>query len=156
MTDKVEILELYKTFVETITANEQRRQSLSAFYTSLIAIGAAALGSESGFDPVWIVLAILIVSVIWFLTMRYFSRLASAKFQVINEMERNFTIRPFEQEWHYFKNKPSKDGKSTVPRSWSRWTLTHFDQVMPALATMCSIAYLIHRIIVDPGAPQMM
>lgn len=153
MTEKSEIIELYSVFVGTVTASEQRRQTLSAFYTSLIAAGAAVLGSGSEFDSAWIVSAILIVSVIWFMTMRYFRRLASAKFKVIREMESHFSMQPFDMEWHHFKNKPSKDGESMIPRRWSQWTLTHFDQVVPLLATVFSTAYLIYRAFADPAAP---
>lgn len=153
MTDRAEILELYKVFVDTITANEQRRQTLSAFYTSLIAAGAALLGSGRHYDPVWIVSAVLVVSLIWFLTMRYFRRLAQAKFKVIGEMETHFELRPFELEWRHFKNKSSTDSETVKPRKWSRWTLTHFDQVIPLLAAISSAGYLLYRVFVDPNCP---
>jgi hypothetical protein len=143
MTEKEQILELYKTFVETITANEQRRQALSAFYTSLIAAGGAASNS-SAFDSELLALAILIVSLIWLVSVRYFRRLAWAKFAVIHEMESHFALRPFEREWQYFTT--TTDAKRRlVPRRWSRWTLTHFDQVIPSLTAAASLCYLLYR-----------
>ncbi|MGB0689415.1 MAG: RipA family octameric membrane protein [Candidatus Puniceispirillum sp.] len=37
-------------------------------------------------------------------TIRYFRRLAKAKFMVIEELERTWSIQPFKLEWGYFKS----------------------------------------------------
>ena len=158
MSDREEVLELYKAFVDTITANEQRRQTLSAFYTSLIAAAGALLASDHQYEPIWIAVVVLIVSTIWFLSVRYFRRLASAKFAVIRQMEAHFSIRPFELEWHHFKHKTAEtkkggeegnlevDEAKPEQRKWARWTLTHYDQVIPLLAVVASGVYLFLQI----------
>ena len=138
MTSSDEMLELYKTYVETITANESRRQSISALYVSLIAAAGALLASDTESNEVWIAAAILIVSVVWFLSVRYFARLARAKFDVIERMESTFSFAPFAVEWEQFKS----DGASSR-LGLSGWTLTRFDQVIPGLSAACSCAFLL-------------
>ena len=144
VSDKTETLELYKVFVETITATEQRRQAFGAFYTSLIAAGAALAGADEEIDFLWIAVIALGVSIVWFLTIQYFHRLASAKFAVVASMESELAIRPFELEWYHFKNKIGPNGDA-VPRPLSRWTLKHFDQVVPVAVMAASVVYLTFR-----------
>ncbi len=144
MTERQETLELYKTFVETITANEHRRQSLSAVYTSLIASALALVASDAEFDLAWISLGVFVVALVWFLSVRYFRRLAAAKFEVVKKMEREFCIQPFALEWLYFKHKaPKEKGDGPEKRKWARVTLTHYDQAVPLLAMLFSGGYLL-------------
>ena len=109
MTDKEEALELYKTYVDTITANEQRRQQLAAFYLSLVAAGIALLGTIKGIDPLAVLGPMFVIAAVWYATIRYFRRLAQAKFKVIAELESHFTIRPFQLEHRYYKSKSNTD-----------------------------------------------
>ena len=150
-----EAIELYKTYVETITANEHRRQSIGALYTSLIAAAGVLLASDREFDPHWIALGVLVISGVWLASVRYFIRLAQAKFVVIRQLEDQFSIKPFRREWQAFKQH-EKPGETEVSGDdtpltesearrarWSMWTLTHYDQVVPGMAGLTSLAYLL-------------
>lgn len=144
MTDKTELIELYKIVVNTITANEQRRQQGNAVYLSMVAAGMAAIGGIKNFDPVYLALPALPISLIWFASVRYFRQLARAKFRVIGEIEKNFSIRPFELEWQHFKS--STDGNLRLPK-WLRlrFGLTHLEMCVPAFLAAASALYLMSR-----------
>lgn len=140
MNEKQEILELYKVMVETITANEQRRQQASALYLSLIAAGITALGAIKGLDPIYIALPSCLVALIWFRTIVYFRRLASAKFNVISKMEKNFSIHPFELEWKIFKKGSEKGWRKLFSHG-----LTELEMIVPGLLTFISGIYVFYR-----------
>ena len=57
--------------------------------------------------PYWPYLAGLglVISIVWFLTVRYFRRLADAKFDVIKKMEASLPVSPFELEHNAYKAK---------------------------------------------------
>ena len=75
--------------------------------------------------------------------------MASAKFKIIAEMESHFAIKPFELELWRFKKKPAKESDGWVAQKCSRWTLTHFDQVLPSLIALTSAIYLIYKILLS-------
>ncbi|TXL12628.1 hypothetical protein BMR04_15250 [Methylococcaceae bacterium HT3] len=72
MNDMQNIVEIYGVYVQTITANEQRRQALSAFYLSVVAAGIALLASEKEIEYLAIAVPISIVSLVWLSTIQYF------------------------------------------------------------------------------------
>ena len=147
MMEKSEMLELYSVYAQTVTANEQRRQALSAFYTSLIAIGVVLLSSDNNYDRVWIISALFVVSVIWYFTIRYFRRLAKAKFEVIKLMESHFAVQPFGLEWKFFKGElPGNVETPKKKRRWVQISLTHFDMAIPLIMLVSCGAYLLYRL----------
>lgn len=148
MTDKEEILELYKVFVGTITANEQRRLQLTAVFLTLMAAGVTALGTIKDIDPMYIVAPAFVVSLVWFSGIRHFRRLAKAKFKVIATMERHFSIRPFELEWNIFSS--SADGGSTKDENRKprfRFGLARLEMFVPGALMFLSGLYVLYRLL---------
>ena len=137
MSDRQEIVELYGIYVQTITANEQRRQALAAFYLSLVAAGIAMLASDKDIQYLTIAIPISIVSLVWFATISYFRNLAQAKFKVIGDLEAKFEIKPFTDEWRYYKDARGK---------W-RIGLTHLELIVPATLFITSISYIGYTIL---------
>lgn len=137
MNDMQNIVEIYGVYVQTITANEQRRQALSAFYLSLVAAGIALLASEKEIEYLAIAVPISIVSFVWFSTIQYFRNLAKAKFKVIAELEDCFEIKPFAHEWGYYKQ---EKGKYTIG-------LTHLELIIPSVLFVASSIFIVYRII---------
>ena len=136
MSDNPRNIDIYSVYVQTITANEQRRQALAAFYLSLVAAGIALFASEKITEYVAIVIPISIISMVWFSTIRYFRRLAKAKFKVISELESGFDIKPFAKEWEYYK---SGQGRLKIG-------LTHIELIIPALIFVVSTSYVLYRV----------
>ena len=133
--------ETYAIYVQSIIATEQRRQSISATYLSLMGAGFAAIGAIRSIDPAFLVIPLTVVSLVWLSSLVYLGRLAKSKFHVIERMEQDWVIKPFGDEWHYFK--ASKTSFAT------RWIskLTFIEMIIPALALVTGTTYLAYRLI---------
>lgn len=140
MTGEGDITALYTTYVATITANEQRRAQMSSIYLSAFAAVGAAFGALK-LDFVYAAAPILVVALIWFASIRYFRRLASAKFKVVAELEALLPYQPFAKEWAFYKGSadPDKEQKKYLG-------LAHLDMMVPAILALASAGYLIFRL----------
>lgn len=134
-----ESIELYKIMIDTITANEQRRQQMTSVNISLLVAGAAALGGIEKLDPIYISLPALPLAMIWYLSIQYFRRLAKAKWAVVHEIEKEFEYQPFYDEWRKTKEEPNH-----LP-----FGLTHLEMVVPAIIFSVSLIYIAHRSIIQ-------
>lgn len=130
-----ERLELYKVMIATITAAEQRRQQVTTVNISLVVAGMTALGGIKGLDPIYIALPALPLAVIWLSSIRFFRRVAKAKWEVVGELEREFEAQPFGDEWRTVKDK-----LDVMP-----FGLTHLEMFIPAAIITASTLYLIFR-----------
>lgn len=136
MTDRPDITVIYQTYVETITANEHRRQNASTIYLSLVSALVAFSGSKYSIDPLYIVGPIALVAFIWMLTIRYFRHLAQAKFSIISEIENDWAVKPFSREWEVYK----------ANKTW-RVGLTQIEFLVPTLILIGASCYLVYRFI---------
>jgi hypothetical protein len=123
--------------VETITANEQRRQNASAIYIALVSAAIAFWGANLSIDPLVVVAPVTVGSLLWALKMFYFRSLARAKFAVIAEIEKDWELKPFEMEWRLFKSSNM---------SWARPGLSLLEMLIPTLIFAAGIIYLIFRL----------
>lgn len=132
MTDR---LELYKVMVGTITATEQRRQQSTTVNTSLVVAAMAALGGIKGIDPMFFALPAIPLCLIWLLNIRYFRRIAAAKWKVVIALESKFDAQPFGDEWAILM----ADTKRL------RFELTHLEMAVPISILVASLGYLVFR-----------
>lgn len=100
-----ENLELYKVFVESVAQNEAKRLQANSTYMGFCGALAAVAASISGANIPLLAVAALLLSLIWYLTIRYHRDLAAAKFEVIDKLEATFSIKPYEEEERYMKAK---------------------------------------------------
>lgn len=98
-------LEIYKQTVEMADRVSARRGVANAFFVSVNAALAAALGvvssmigSEAGLGIVAICLVGILLSLVWWLQLRSYRDLNRAKFQVIQEIEERLVEKPFARE----------------------------------------------------------
>ncbi|MEL6593420.1 MAG: hypothetical protein AAFQ68_25195 [Bacteroidota bacterium] len=108
--DRKELLDLYKTFLNSIEVTTNRRQQSNQFFTGLLTalLGAVgfALSNESLKGQLEtqgaIMLAVgilgLILSGIWRQYLESTIKLSRAKFHILNPMEKNFVVQPFSEE----------------------------------------------------------
>ncbi len=101
---------------------------------TVISAGIAVFASDANFPFIAIVPPILIVSSIWFITVRYYQQLAAVKWQVIHEIEEKLVFQPFKREWDEFT---SRKGCLTFGPS----TL---EQVVPACIFIAVFAYSVY------------
>lgn len=106
-------LELYKLAVEMADRVSARRGTANQFYLGLetLILGAPLmaqyLGSNTVVHPELLTAlgaAGILVALVWWMQLRSYRDLNSAKFKVINAMEeRHFDDKIFLQEWHELK-----------------------------------------------------
>jgi hypothetical protein len=126
-----ELIALHSTLVETACASETKRQSVSVTSAALISAAAAWLASDRDFVFIYLVLPLMILTSIWFVTVRYYQQLAKAKWTVIHEIETQLSHAPFTREWELYK---ARKGRFTFGPS----TL---EQIVPASIFVASAIY---------------
>lgn len=123
-------IDLYGIYINTITAAENRRQQVSAIYFSLISAGIGLTGTYSMNNTRYLLPLIAFISVIWLITIRYFRKLAQAKFKVIEKLEKDWELQPFATEWEYLKAQKKK--------SFLCISLTSLEMMPPVIALLYS------------------
>lgn len=116
--DRAERLELYKLMVEMADRVSQRRQVANSFYLSintLLVGGSAYLGTTTASTRTTLLISLagVMVCTYWVKAIESYKTLNTAKFSVINEIEKNLVIKPFTDEWA--KLDPDGDGKRHKP-----------------------------------------
>jgi len=126
-----QLVEIHATLVETACASETKRQSVSVTSAGLISAGAALAATNKHFVLVYMVIPVMVVSAIWFVTVRYYKQLANAKWTVVHEIEAQLPYAPFKREWELYKARkaPFTFGPSTL------------EQIVPCLIFLGSAAY---------------
>lgn len=133
-------LELYKIAVEMADRTSARRAGANSFFFTLHAALAAFVGVVSAarhplpkadvptFDPFGLVItaaAGFVLSLTWWVLLRYYRRLNRAKFSVINEMETRLLEQPFTREWTELhpgerRSEETNSGGLSLRRWWRR------------------------------------
>ena len=126
------ILPIYLGYIETISLNELKRQQASQVYLALISALIAAGVTLNGPATSVAACMVIVVSLIWFATIRYHRALAQAKFGVVKDLESRFPYKPFEREWQLFKG----DGDSPRTRSIG---LTQIELLAPSFLGLAAL-----------------
>ena len=129
-------LDLYRIMVETVTANEQRRQLISSVFLTLLAAGFGASGTIENFNFAFASAPALVISFVWFSQVRHLKRLAKAKFYVIGQLEEKMSFRPFEEEWNYLSHNKAK-------RSLFGLGLADIEMITPLCVFGASLVHLV-------------
>ncbi|PZN76970.1 MAG: hypothetical protein DM484_15590 [Candidatus Methylumidiphilus alinenensis] len=101
------LLEQYKAYAESAQKISDRRNTANTFFltinTALITIlGYFKVQQTTSFEigsHVIIALAGIAISYMWYLLIRSYKDINTAKLQVIHEIEKQLPIRPFDAEW---------------------------------------------------------
>ena len=136
------ILALYNSSVEMTDRTSARRAGANSFFLTLNTALAALVGIVSSarkppphgnlptFDAFGLVLtavAGIILALAWRALLKYYRRLNSAKFDVINELEKQLPARPYTDEWKILHPDESLDASSpSLPvwrfvKRWKHW-----------------------------------
>lgn len=124
--ERTEALELYKSYIETISGNEAKRLQANATYVGFTGALVTVATTVPNIGDVTPPVLGLFLSVIWFFTIKHHRDLAKAKFQVLKTLEDDLAYRPFQQEWEAYKTR--------------RWpvSLTMIEMLLPlALGLSC-------------------
>ncbi|WP_422653763.1 RipA family octameric membrane protein [Lacisediminihabitans sp.] len=142
---------MYKMAVEMADRVSARRGQANQFYlaveTLLLGIPASitlllSASASAGLDP-WVTLVLgicgLAVSTIWWMQLRSYRDLNTAKFKVINKIEADyFEVRPFSDEWAHLKH------DENIKRWRGRYAeLGTVERVMPAVFAVLYLALIV-------------
>lgn len=110
--------DMYRLAVEMADRVSARRATANSFFLTIHAGLAAFVGvvsppreSVMGPDRFGLTLTAVVGLVLagsWWLLLRSYRDLNSAKFKVITEVEQQFDVRPFAREWEFLKTDPVK------------------------------------------------
>jgi hypothetical protein len=104
------VLDLYKLTVEMADRMSARRASANSFFVTIHSSLAAVVGvigavtqtkSKQPDELTFGMLAAVgfVLSITWWVLLRYYRRLNTAKFEVINAIEESLPIQPYTDEW---------------------------------------------------------
>jgi hypothetical protein len=107
-------LELYRLAVEMADRVSARRGTANNFFlavhagviTAVAALLSDPAGAPMPLDSTFIALAGIALSAAWWLSLRSYRDLNSAKFKVILQMEARLPVAVFADEWQFLKTDP--------------------------------------------------
>lgn len=108
MDDQVTNLEIYKSYAASVYSFEDRAQVTSRLFVTLnLAVTSAiayGFSNEALTMPkiafAGLVVCAVLFCMVWWLTLRSITRHTTAKHEVLQEMENNFSLKPYTDEWH--------------------------------------------------------
>lgn len=110
---RAQVLELYKLAVEMADRVSARRGTANAFFLSVQTTFIALVGfgfPKLAESPWWVSLAVFLagftLSATWWMQLRSYRDLNTAKFKVINKLEERLPVKVFAEEWEKLKSDP--------------------------------------------------
>ena len=144
-------LEQYKLAVEMADRVSARRHSANAFFLSgitTLTVLNGFVGGESRILASVVCSSTVLLCTIWYFALSGYRALNSAKFSVVQEMEKMLPFQMYAAEEMHYKSKRAKDTKSRATTIRRRWCpLSRTEQYVPMLFGTASIAVLVFRMI---------
>ena len=106
MNDLNERGELYKLYVNSAEKISAARMKANAFFLTL---NVAPFVKFIGIDKKVVLIFGILINICWFLLIQSYKKLNSAKFKIIQEMERNLPYQCFAAEEEYYKQDKRKE-----------------------------------------------
>ena len=105
------LLAQWQTCVEMANSISQRRDTMNNIFVTLNLAIMATVSIVWDIKSLLLLVAGIVVCALWILFIRNYKKLNSAKFDVINRIERYLPYQPFCEEWEKLKdNKKYMDG----------------------------------------------
>ncbi len=104
--DNETVLEQWKVYVQMADNISERRVKSNTFFTTIntTIIGICTTNFIGGHKN-WFFITGILISVIWIMSIRSYKMLNSAKFKVINKIEKKLPVKGFTDEWEILKEK---------------------------------------------------
>ena len=107
MDDKAENLEIYKSYVGSVYSFEDRAQVTSRLLVTLNLAVTSAIAYSASNEPLTmpkagfagLVVCAVLFCIVWWLILLSITRHTTAKHEVLQEMEKKFSLKPYTDEW---------------------------------------------------------
>ena len=143
------LLEQYKLYVEMADRVSQRRDQSNRFYVTIVSALAAIVVIIARFgvpengallEVAFLVIGLfgLALSVVWHFNIRSYRTLNSAKFDIINRIEKQLPVKGYSDEWEILSNPPQ--GRPQYQQ------LTRVEQFVPVIFTALFAALTIYAL----------
>lgn len=132
MDELTQRIEIYKTYVTTLTATADRRQRATAVHFGMFVLVVTIAGAVGESNPALPLSLAFLVSISWFSSIRYYRHLEEEKISVIEELERDMSFTVFRNERERFQQKYRRGG-----------TLTDIEMLIPTVLLTFSLALLV-------------
>jgi hypothetical protein len=129
--------EQYKLAVEMADRISARRAAANGFFLTVISALVALLGIRS-IRQDWVAAGGLVLAGAWWVLLRSYRDLNTAKFTVIQSMEAELPVRLFYDEWQQLKADPVKRWRSRYAE------LGFVERAVPLVFAGLFIAALVH------------
>ena len=129
--------ETYKLAVEMADKVSGRRDTANTFFLTL---NSGLLLLHDKVNTVFLALIGLVFCVSWWMLLKSYRELNSAKFQVIQEMEVSLPLKPFTDEWSKLKQDPVKSWRKRYAE------LGQVERIVPFLFSLFYLYLLISMI----------
>ena len=145
--ERNELLEIYKLHAELADRVSQRREGANRLYVSLlvglVVVLAALLRFGIGDAPEELIIAAMgifgaLLSGSWYVVIRSYRQLNSAKFPVLHELEEKIAFPFFTREW---------DPESTGSKSNRYWRLTVVEQTLPIIFASLFLGLIFYAVL---------
>lgn len=116
-TDKNNLLEQYKTYIESADKISDRRINVNTFFITLNSALITIMTIFFSNISLLLLLALLgiIFSTLWFLNLKNYKQINSCKFHIIQEVEKYLPINLYKMEWNILTK--TKFNKKYIPVS---------------------------------------
>ena len=144
-------LEQYKLAVEMADRVSGRRHSANAFFLSAITtltVLNGFVGGDSRILAFVVCGATVLLCIVWYFALSGYRALNSAKFAVIQQIEKDLPFQMFATEEVHYRGEAADVTGSEGKKSKKRWRpLSRTEQLVPMLFGLASAAVLISRLI---------
>lgn len=101
------VLEQWKTCVEMANSNTEKRTNSNNIFITINAALLAVISFTLDYKSIVLSIAGIFVCISWLCSIDSYRKLSSAKYEIVNEIEKQLPLRPFTYEWEIL-NKEKK------------------------------------------------
>lgn len=135
--DNVELIaEMWEKTVETADSVTDKRISASNFYMTIDTALIGLLYFVSNWWDYTVAAVGLIIAVLWFFSVQNYRYLSSAKWKVVNDLEKKLPVKPFTYEWKVLTHR----------KHYRYFQVTKIERIMPLLFGLLFLLIIILKI----------
>ena len=93
------VLEQWKTCVDMANSNTEKRNTANNVYITINAAILAIVTFTLDYKSILLSIVGILICALWIKTIRSYTKLSKAKYDIVNEIEKKLPLQPFTCEW---------------------------------------------------------